>query len=82
MLRTFSGRFLILLAAGLAALIVSAAVLAGGSTGSPGQSSNYTGPPVAAPTHVRVSTGSNIPRALRSAPMTPRPHASNRSTTP
>jgi hypothetical protein len=82
MQRTFSWRFTILLAAALAALVVSASVLAASGSRSSGPSSNYTGPPVAAPAHVPAVHGSNIPASLRSAPAAARPHASNRATTP
>jgi hypothetical protein len=72
----------ILLLLGLAALVATAAVL--GASGQQGSrpSSNYTGPPVVLPAHVPATHGSNMPSALRSPAIAPRPHASNRVTTP
>jgi hypothetical protein len=82
MLRTFSRGAVVLLLLGLAALAVSAVVLAASGPRSSGPSSNYTGPPVATPAQVQAHHGSNIPRALRSASAATPQHASNRVTTP
>jgi hypothetical protein len=70
----------ILLLLGLAALLANAAVLAASGQHGSRPSSNYTGPPVALPAHVPATHRSNMPPALRSAAVAPRPHASNRLT--
>jgi hypothetical protein len=69
----------ILLLLGLAALVATAAVL--GASGQQGSrpSSNYLGPPIRGlVTHPSRAHETNIPVGLRSLPLPPRPHASNR----
>lgn len=71
-----------LLAAVIAVLVLSAAVLAAGKARDSGPSSNYTGPPKAAPGAVQAVQGSNRPARLESDAVAPRPGGNNRLTTP
>jgi hypothetical protein len=72
-----------LLAAVIAVLVMSAAVLAAGTAGDSGPSSNYTGPPRADSGAVQAVHGSNRPARLASGAVASRPIAgNNRLTTP
>ena len=67
-----------LLAAVIAVLVLSAAVLAAGKAGDSGPSSNYTGPPQADLGPVQPVQGSNIPAWADSGPAASRPAGNNR----
>jgi hypothetical protein len=71
-----------LLAAVIAVLVLSAAVLAAGKAGDSGSSPNYTGPPKAESSSVQAVQGSNRPARLESHAVGTRPAGSNRLTTP